>query len=97
GQLNHPGHRRRFADDLIEAESPLLLPAQVANFTPEPAGLDSVPDCDLEFAESDRLADEIVCAAAQRRNRVFELDIAGDHYHAGLRLSFFLLEQSVEP
>src|SRR5215470_2614036 len=93
---DHLGHRRRLADDLIEAESPLLLPPQEPDLAPESAGLDPVADGDLEFTEPDRLADEIVSAAAQRRDRVFELDVARDHDHDGLRLAPLVFEQGVE-
>ena len=94
---DHLGHRRRLADDLLETESPLLLPPQEPNLAPESGGLDPVANGDLEFAEPDRLADEIVSASAQRRDRVFELDVARDHNHDGLRLAFFVFDQGLEP
>src|SRR5262245_50808122 len=93
---DHLGHGRRLADDLIEAESLLLLPPQEPNLAPESAGLDPVADGDLEFAEPDRLTDEIVSAAAQRRDRVLEMNVARDHDHDGLRLAPLVFEQGVE-
>jgi len=77
-------------------EPPLLLHAQITNLAPESAGLDPVADGDLEFAEPDRFGYEIVGAAAQRRDRVFELDITRDHNHDGLRLALLVFEQGVE-
>jgi DNA-binding response OmpR family regulator len=93
---DHLGHRRRFADDLIEAESPLLLPAQITNLAPELAGLNPIADRHLKLVQVDRLADEVVSAAAQGRERVFEQHVGRDHNHDGLRLAFLNLAQRVE-
>jgi hypothetical protein len=75
-------------------EPPLLLHAQITNLAPESPGLDPVADGDLEFAEPDRLGYEIVGAAAQRRDRVFELDITRDHNHDGLRLALLVFDRA---
>jgi hypothetical protein len=93
---DHLRHRRRFADNLIETEPPHLLQAQITNLAPESAGLDPVADGDLEFAGPGRLGYEFVGAAAQRRDRVFELDITRDRNHDGLRLALLVFEQGVE-
>ena len=59
-------------------------------------GFDRIADRDAEFFEVDRLADEIVSAAAQSRNGVIDLNIAGDHDHDRFGMFTLDLAQHVE-
>src|SRR5262245_12611932 len=73
------------------------MPPQISDFPPESSGLDAISDCDLELAKPDGLADEVVCAASQRRDCGIEVHIAGDDNHYRLWLPFLIFDQRIEP
>ena len=95
GKLNHPLHRRRFADNLIEAEFARQVAAHRIDLLTQFSGLDAVADRHLKLVQVDGLADE-VSAAAQRRDSVFDEHVGRDHNHDGLRLAFLDLAQRIK-
>ncbi len=83
----HLAHRRRVADDLIETELLRALAAKHVHFAAKLARFDRVANRDLKFFEVDRLADKVVGAAAEGRDRLIDQHVRGDHDDNRVRLA----------
>ena len=71
--------------------------AKLRHFFAQVAGFNAVANCDVEFFQVDRLANEIVRAAAQRGDCLVNQHVGGNHYYDRVRLSMTNLTQHVKP
>ena len=84
-QLEHPLHRRRLADQAVEAEAPLQLGAQLEVVAHQRALLERALDDDVDLVDLERLGQVVVGAVLHRRDRGLGRGEGGDHDHLRVR------------